>query len=428
MRLLLATTAAVAMTVLAAAPALADTPYGSFGDGGTMAYARTGHTATLLGDGTILVAGGGDNSMPSTTGTELFNTRSGGWSTTGSMTALRVGHVAVKLDDGRVLVAGGVTASNPPGTSGANNLVFTRLNLAEIYDPPRQAWRPVAPMHGVRYRATATLLADGRVLVAGGGITDTDITASAEVYDPAANRWTSTPPMSTPRGGHSAVLLRSGKVLLISGNASGTEDSTLTTAELYDPTTNSWAAAGETAVGHFQAMAGLLADGRVLVAGGYNVAGGYRPATAGTDLYNPASNSWTPGPPMHAARGAGGGGVLSNGLFLAAGGTGARGGLQPAQTAELFDPALSVWIRLPPLHEGRFGATVTPYSGSGALLAGGNGRDSSEVFTYRVAPAADAVSVTRQGLPTSTWALLVITALLAVAAAGQAAWRRRRPA
>jgi hypothetical protein len=117
--------------------------------------------------------------------------------------------------------------------------------------------------------------------------------------------------------------------------------------------------------------------------------------------------------------------MLSNGLFLAAGGTGARGGLQPAQSAELFDPSNSVWIRLPPLHEGRFGETVTPYSGSGALIAGGNGRDGSEVFSYGAAPASDAVSITRQGLPVTTWALLAITAFLAAAAAAQALWRRR---
>ena len=176
---------------------------------GSMTATRIYHTATLLPDGKVLVAGGQSGSSPLSTA-ELYDPASGTWSTTGSMTTARSYHTATVLPDGNVLVAGGQSGSSS-------------LSSAEIYNPSNGTWEDTGSMSIFRTYATATLLTNGKVLVTG-GCSGVDcrysFLASAELYDPVAHTWSTTGPMIVERAGHTATLLPNGKVLIAGGEKS----------------------------------------------------------------------------------------------------------------------------------------------------------------------------------------------------------------
>src|SRR3990170_3901957 len=107
--------------------------------------------------------------------------------------------------------------------------------------PP--AWTATGNMDGVRSGHTATLLPDGKVLVAG-GVGSSGELASAELYDPRSGTWVPTGNMIETRFTHTATLLRDGTVLVAGGFSGGDSGSTLASAELYDPSSGSWTATG----------------------------------------------------------------------------------------------------------------------------------------------------------------------------------------
>jgi hypothetical protein len=171
-------------SIAAATPSLgaraADGPVisGTWTSTGSMAEARWHHTATLLPDGHLLVAGGdADCCATALASAELYDPAAGTWSPTGSMTIARTYQTATLLTDGEVLVAGGV---GPARQS---------LRSAELYDPSTGTWSRTGPMAVPRYDQTATLLLDGTVLVTGGfdAATASSI-ASAELYHPETGR------------------------------------------------------------------------------------------------------------------------------------------------------------------------------------------------------------------------------------------------
>jgi N-acetylneuraminic acid mutarotase len=172
-----------------------------------METVRYGHTATLLTNGKLLVAGGLDEIGNALASAELYNPATGGWTPTGSLAAARFQHTATLLANGKVLVAGG----DATGIS------------AELYDPATGTWTPTGSLANPRAYDTATLLANGKVLVSGGG------NSSVELYDPATGAWSLNGSLTTARFGDTATLLPSGKLLVVGGNNSGTF------AELYDP-------------------------------------------------------------------------------------------------------------------------------------------------------------------------------------------------
>jgi len=193
---------------------------------GSMIEARQGHTATLLRDGKVLVTGGRGQEG---TSAELYDPRSGAWTATGNMIQGRTDHTATLLRDGKVLVAGGLPSEG------------IVLASAELYDPSSGTWTATGNMVTPRDGPTATLLPDGRVLVTGGAdnCCEGGELASAELYDPSRGSWTATAGMAEARLFHTATLLLDGRVLV-----AGSGPYLLASAELYDPGSGSWTATG----------------------------------------------------------------------------------------------------------------------------------------------------------------------------------------
>jgi N-acetylneuraminic acid mutarotase len=290
-----------------------------------------GGSATMLGDGTVLVAGGGKSG----TASQLYDPETGRWVATGSMTIGRsgpetsaantAGYTATLLVDGRVLVAGGVTAA-VPGRLLAN---------AEIYDPIAGRWSATGSMVHARANHTATLLPDGRVLVAGGsnppgvsGPTGPSATNfdSVEIYDPQTGTWTSTESMPEPRAFQTATLLPDGTVLVVGGGSDNV--ATLSTTAAYDPRTGRWMSTGNLSMARVRCTATLLPDGSVLIAGGYlavtyvpsDLHSGDPHSTATAERYDPTARSWTPTASMSGPRGMHTAVLLADGSVLVAGG------------------------------------------------------------------------------------------------------------
>lgn len=268
-----------------------------------MVQARSSASATTLHDGRVLVAGGsaansgGGLSMSTA---ELFDPRTGSFAPTGAMHDPRFGQAAAVLADGRVLVAGGRLADR----SGAS----ADLATAEVYDPTSGTWSTAGPMPAGRSEvggngqgmATATLLPDGRVLVAG-GLGAGGPLASAVLFDPRTNTFVETGSMTFARSQASATLLPDGRVLIVGGDATRSQSpaqvQALSSAELFDPESGTFSPTGSLNTERSGHSATLLPDGRVLIAGGTNVFG--QPLSS--ELYDPASGTFGPGPTASSA-------------------------------------------------------------------------------------------------------------------------------
>jgi hypothetical protein len=318
---------------------------GSFFPTGSLSIARSNHSETRLGNGTVLIVGGNNNSGP-VAASELYSTAAAAFTTTGSLAFARFHHTATLLADGKVLVVGGAGANAEsevfdPGTgrfetSGllAQNRRFhtaTRLldgrvlvtggragpghlPSAELYDPASGLFTPTGPMGTARSYHTATLLLDGRVLVTGGITGGNARTATTEVFDPAAGTFTAVGSLAVARVWHSATRLQNGQVLVIGGSDAAVP---LVSAELYDPAKGTFSAAGTLGTGGDRQTATVLSDGRVLVTGGTN---GSNANLARAELTDRAGATFVSTGPMGTARAGHTATLLPNDTVLVVGG------------------------------------------------------------------------------------------------------------
>lgn len=319
----------------------------------SMSEARSGHTATLLADGKVLVAGGG------TASAELYDPSTETWTATGKMIQARRGHTATLLLNGRVLVTGGY--SDYRGYP-------DRDRSAELYDPATSTWTATGAMSLPHYGGTATLLLDGTVLLAGG---ESEVGNSAELYHPASGSWSDAGGMIEKRFHHAATLLSDGKVLVVGGNPWPSPDPNdrLATAELYDPGTGTWTAAGSMNEPRAFVTALLLRDGRVLVVGGFD-------HIASAELYDPVSGTWTPTGNSDIRDRLATYTLLGDGRVLAVGACCGDADFG-AHAAELFNAVSGSWTATTRMDEPQFGHTAALLTDGTVLVAGGFVQDTS---------------------------------------------------
>jgi hypothetical protein len=324
--------------------------------------ARAYQTATLLPDGQVLLAGGINlvaNNSTSLASAELFNPKTGLFSPTGSMTDARYFDTATLLPDGRVLVVGGESDTQ----------IFAS---AELYNPKTGTFSATGSMTTVRDEQTATLLADGRVLIAGGEDA-TGALASAEIYNPQTGKFTATGSMTTPRLLHSAILLPDGDVLIVGGYASegdnpmdGT-DTSIGSAELYNPKTGTFSATGSMTTELGMPTLTLLPDGRVLVAGGCLNNSGQSFAA----LYDPKTGTFTETSSM-SPRCLQTATLLPDGEVLMAGGISVENQPPSLASAELYNPQTGTFSPTGSMTAARAGQTATLLPDGNVLIAGGD--------------------------------------------------------
>jgi hypothetical protein len=319
---------------------------------GSLNIGRSGHSGVLLQDGRVLIVGA-NNVAPS----ELYDPTSGTFSLSGALIYVRSGQTATLLPNGNVLVAGGYYSVSQAGNGGISA-------SEELYDPATGTFSATGSLVTARTSHTATLLPNGKVLIAGGWAGLNDTTASAELYDPATGTFSVTGSMVTGRGNHTATLLPNGKVL-IAGGQSVTGPPTaqiivyLASAELYDPATGAFSATGNMTDARLYHTAMILNTGKVLVAGGQGIASFLTSA----ELYDPTSGTFSPTGSLLAGRNRHSATLLNNGQVLITG-----GGLS---SIELYDPAAGTFSSGGGMMTARFGHTATLLTNGNVLAAGG---------------------------------------------------------
>jgi Kelch motif/Galactose oxidase, central domain len=297
-------------------PAADDTTNGLIIPTGNMQTARAGHTATVLRNGKVLIAGGFAASTISSA--EIYDTALKTFTYVGEMSVARLAHSATLLPNGQVLIAGGYNGNY--------------LSSTEIFDPQTQTFSPGPIMNTPRSEHTATVLNNGKILFAGGVGVGWSFLQSAELYDIQSKTFTPTGSMTTARDSHTATLLENENVLITGGHRDRRANIKIySSAELYDPVSETFKIIGNMSVIRHKHDAVGLADGRILINGGSDERdsrGVYKSA----ELYDPISSSFKPAGEMNITRYKHNGTsiLLPNGNVLIAGG---------ANLAEIYQPA-----------------------------------------------------------------------------------------
>jgi len=304
-----------------ASATLYDPSASSFLPTGSMGTARVAQAAALLANGKVLVAGGSDGVSLAFTSAELYDPGSGSFSpSAGSMSAPRIFPSATPLPNGKVLVAGG------------RDFNFNSTASADLYNPSTDSFTATGSLNLARRGQSATLLPDGRVLIAGGVFQpqgNSAATATAEIYDPVSGVFTFTGTMAVARVGHTATLLPNGKVLIAGGTIGGANAPTTATAELYDPSTGLFTSAGSMVIARAFQSATLLPNGKALLAGGLDAN-----ATTSAEIYDPVSGSFSLTGSLNFARSQAMAVMLGTGNVLLAGGLDSAS--NPLSSAELY--------------------------------------------------------------------------------------------
>ena len=328
---------------------------------GSLNVPRSGHSATLLPDGRVLVAGGVDAAFAALASAELFDPATGRWTLTGSLLAARSVHTATLLPGGNVLVVGGDSIDAPPQRLGLGG-------SAELYDPISGSWSPTGSLNTPRSAFTATLLATGKVLVAGGVGDSDEPLDSAELYDPATGTWSVTGNLVAPRFFHTATPLLDGRILVVAGWNDDFFQTVTSAVELYDPQAGSWSSAEGLDKGRVFHTATRLRDGRVVVAGGYESNAPVSFDTA--ELFDPIGGTWASVGNLGFAREGHTATLLGNGDVLVAGGFDWNSRLH-VDGAEVYDAASATWTQTAAPGSARLRHTATLLPDGKVLVAGG---------------------------------------------------------
>jgi hypothetical protein len=352
---------------------------------------RANQAAAELTDGRVLICGGTVNGNVGgvLASAEVFDPATQKFSATGSMSVARMGQTATVLQSGKVLIVGG-----------QRNIGFrTALASAEIYDPSTGAFTSTAPMSAAREGHTATLLRDGRVLVAGGSSNGTVTIDSAEIYDPSAGRWISAGHMTVPREAHVAVLLGSGKVLIAGGGRGGMPGGYISyqNAEIFDPATGRFTAIADRMHSDRVGAAAVLLDtGKALIIGGKSGKVLYGPSARNiasftpldtSEFFDPETLTFLPAAPMRVPHYLATATLLGNGNVLVVGGWRVQGNvIVGMMDAEEFTPGTpGEYESVGPLHVGRLLNSATLLPDGNVMIAGGfdqNGKVTSSVSFY----------------------------------------------
>ncbi len=327
---------------------------------GILGTGRVGHVAVLLANGDVLVAGGseGTDNLAVAPTPETFGAATGTFSATGGMVTHRwLGHTGTRLADGRVLIAGGFSWS--PGAEAVP------LASAELYNPATRTFSATGPMSVPRAGHTATLLADGRVLIAGGRNGEQAL-GTAEIYNPSTASFGPAFAMIAARSAHSATLLPNNAVLV----AGGLDNVwlPLSTTEIFSVTSGTFAAA-DNMVSMRQGHAAVrLASGTVLFVGGGDLG-----PSAAAELYDPATGRFAPTGGLSMPRDRGAFALTGDGRVLAAGG-------DDAGTCEIYDPSEGTFRPTASMRLPRTAHTATRLDDGSVLIVGGTDESGNAVL------------------------------------------------
>jgi hypothetical protein len=298
---------------------------------GSMSQARRGHQAVVLGDGRVLVAGGIDEGELLASA-EIYDPASGQWTPTAPLNVPRLGSTLTLLVNGNVLATGGTSADTASGAGGGQTIRPDAT--AEVYNVVAGTWaRTSGGMSTPRFEHTATLLDDGRVLVAGGQgppiAGASAALATTEIYDPAVDSFRQSNDMADARFNHSAVRLPDRSVMMVGGAGGTNGDTSLATAEMFSPGDGSWTSAGAISGSRTGHVATVFPDGRVLVAGGETVTRGNRRSLASAEIFALDKREWRSAGEMNCPRSEPSAILLGDGSVLVVAGDFAAPGQAP---------------------------------------------------------------------------------------------------
>ena len=301
---------------------------------------RDSHTATLLANGKVLVAGGYNSWSNFLATATLYDPATGTWVATENMSTRRFGHSATLLASGKVLVTGGCNYDEPQ---------------AELYDPGTGTWKltGIVPLN-FEVTKPSVLLPNGKVLVFA--------RQKAAIYDPLADSWALAAAPLIDCSQPTVTLLPNGTVLLAGGNDNSNYQA-VSSAQIFNPTAGTWTFSGSMLSARFRHTATLLSNGKVLVAGGTI---NYSTGLASAELYDPLTGVWSAAPAMPGGRQSSNAVRLPEGKVLIAGSNDLSD-----STALLFNAETMDWSVTSPLTPPRRSSSMTPLSDGRVLIAGG---------------------------------------------------------
>ncbi len=312
---------------------------------------RTGHTATMLPDGSVLAIGGfsgenfDDRDGKLLRAAERYDPAARRFRKAGSSALAHSEHTATLLDDGRILILGGYANHKRARPAIYDPSIASFTSIPQSWSP--QDFAPIPIDH------TATRLADGKILVIGGNVHN-DLVTSAAILDPQTGRMEATGSLAEARAGHTATLLPDGRVLVIGGIPE--RGTTHASAEVWDPETRAFSSTGSLREGRYYHTATLLRDGRVLVLGGYAAdlncliifgfrltCGEYEFLRASAEVWDPETSAFSEVGQMVQPRADHTATVRADGRLFIVGGVEASGKADPGErilaTSAIFDPA-----------------------------------------------------------------------------------------